>query len=56
VEREPVALAHDDQVELETRGLCLGEHAGTFQEDETWFAPLRETPQAADDLVVRAAD
>jgi hypothetical protein len=56
VERKPVAFARGDELELEARRPGFGKHARTLQEDMPWLAPLSETPQAADDLVVRARD
>jgi hypothetical protein len=56
MERKLVALADRDELELEAGCPGLREHARTFQEDEPWLAPVREAPQATDDLVVRAAD
>ena len=47
-------FANSYQLELEARGLGLDEHARTFQEDEPWLTPVGETPQPADDLVIRA--
>src|SRR2546429_9843336 len=56
VERQLVAFAHDQQLELQAGGFSLREHARTFQEDETWLAPVSESSKTTDDLVVRAAD
>jgi hypothetical protein len=51
---ELLALAHRDHIEFQAGCLCLGEDARALQEDKAWLAPLGETPNAADDLVIRA--
>src|SRR4029077_3104848 len=56
MERQLVAFSGGDELELQACRLGFREHARTIQEGEAWLAPAGESPQATDDVVVRAAD
>src|SRR5205085_12482548 len=56
MERELVALADRDELEVESGSFGLLQHARAFQEGEAWLTPEGEASKPADDLVVRAAD
>src|SRR5216683_1200320 len=56
MERQLVAVADRDELEVEPSRFGLPENERTFQEGEAWLTPVGETPQTADDLVVRAGD